>query len=136
MSSKPKRADAAPARPSKMPFPLQLVQRVLRLPRLVRIVICAFFALCVTLSLSPLIDALYLEYLYTPQTVIAPALVSAAFGLAMYTLGWRLVIGTVGENPGARFLTLWYLLIGITAVLVIIILLISGITLLNIAASS
>lgn len=135
MRSKPKKADVALSRQAKTSIPLQMVQRLLGLPRLVRIALCAFFALCVTLSLSPLVDAFYLQFLYTPQTVIAPALVSAGFGLAMYALGWWLVIGTVGEHPGARFLTLWYLLIGIAAVMVVSILLISGITLLNIATS-
>lgn len=119
---------------ANIPFQIRLIERVLHLPRLGRIVICALFALAVTLALSPLIDEIYLRFFFTSGTVILPSLVSAAFGLVMYMTGWWLIVGTVGETPPVRLVILWYLAVGILAILVVIILVFRGVSLLNLAA--
>jgi hypothetical protein len=106
----------------------RFVQRLLGLPRLGRIAIIALFAIAITLALNPIIDTVYLNYLYTPETVIAPALVAVAFGLAMYLVGWQLMVGTVGETPPARLVVLWYVGIGALAILLIVVWLITGVS--------
>jgi hypothetical protein len=118
-------------KPRKM-MPIRLIDLVLGWPRIVRIGLVAIFALCVTLSLSPMVDEIYMGLFFTPQTVILPSLVSASFGLLMYVTGWWLMIGTIGEKPAARLAIIWYIVLGIAAVLVVVILLLRGITLLNI----
>jgi hypothetical protein len=113
----------------------RLIDWILGLPRILRIVIAAGFALCVTLALSPLVDFVYVAYFLNPQTVIVPSLVSAAFGLGMYVLGWRFLIGTVGEKPESRLFVLWYITLGLMAIVVVAILIVRGVTLLNFVAS-
>jgi hypothetical protein len=66
----------------------RLVARILALPRLARVLLVGLFALAVTLSLSPLVDYIYIEYFFNMDTRILPALVSAAVGLGIYVLGW------------------------------------------------
>jgi|FLYN01.1.fsa_nt_gi hypothetical protein len=114
--------------PVAKPAPhVQLVHKLLRLPRLGRIGLTTLFALAVTLALSPIIDSIYLRYLFTPETVLFPALASAGFGLAMYIVGWLLMIGPVGEALPARTVILWYVGVGILAVLLVLVWLITGI---------
>jgi hypothetical protein len=107
---------------------MKIVHQVLSLPRLARIGIAVLFALAVTLTISPVVDTIYLTYLYTPKSVIAPAFVSTAFGLVMYFVGWQLIIGNVGEIPPARMMVLWYVGIGTVAIGVIVLWLITGVT--------
>jgi hypothetical protein len=113
------------------PLQTRLVTAILKLPRIARIVISLLFALAVTLALSPIVDNIYLTYMFTPETVIVPALVSTAFGIVMYVLGWQLIIGTVGENPPARFIILWYVGIGVLAIFLVAVWMVSGITIGN-----
>lgn len=108
-----------------------LSNRVVQMPRLVRILLSALFALAVTLAFSPLIDYIYDRYFFDIHTLIAPALVTATFGLVMYMLGWWLMVGTVGERPAARPGVVWYFGIGVLAVIVVAYLLASGVSLLN-----
>lgn len=120
---------------SAQAMPYGLVQRILNLPRIARVLLCGFFSLAVTIALSPMVDEIYVRFFFSSQTVIIPSLISAAFGLVMYMLGWWLVIGTVGEKPPARLGVLWYFGVGVLAIIAVIFLIIRGITLLNIAAS-
>ncbi len=113
----------------------RVIDWILSLPRIIRIVIAIVFALCVTLALSPMIDMIYMESFFNPETVIVPSLVSAAFGLAMYVLGWRFLIGTVGEKPQARLFVLWYIALGLMAFAVVAILVVRGVTILNFVAN-
>ena len=104
---------------------------IIELPRLVRIVLVALFGLAVTLSLSPLVDLIYDRYFFSVNTVMVPALVSSAFGLAMYMVGWWLVVGTVGEKPEKRTAILWYVAVGLAAVVVVVVLTALGVSILN-----
>ncbi len=111
---------------------------IVGLPRLVRIGLVALLALVVTLAISPMIDEIYFNTLFPPLAELSlslarvlPSLLTAAIGLSMYALGWWLIIGMVGETPRARLAILWYVGIGIVALLVVVILLIRGMTMLN-----
>ncbi len=112
----------------------QLIERVLHWPRFLRVLLCGLFALSVTLALSPLIDEIYLRFFFSAQTVIVPSLISSAFGLVMYVLGWWLVIGTLGETPPVRGGVLAYLALGLLALIVVVFLVLRGVSLLNLAA--
>jgi hypothetical protein len=112
-------------------LPEWIVTKVIAAPRPARIGLVAVFALAVTLALSPLVDYLYDLYFFSPETVILPALVTTAFGLSVYAVGWWYVVGTIGEKPVRRKGMLVYLAIGVAAVVLVAALLISGISLLN-----
>lgn len=115
-----------------------LVGAVVSLPRLPRILLVAAVSLAVTLALSPLIDEVYFQLAFTPLSSLSlpvarvlPALITAALGLGMYTIGWWLIVGTVGEHPQARQAVLWYIAAGMLAALVVALLIMRGISLLN-----
>ncbi|MEO8608982.1 MAG: hypothetical protein ABI690_13925 [Chloroflexota bacterium] len=110
----------------RKPLTLEFVQWCLRLPRLVRIIVVAIFALAFTLAVSPAVDYAYLAYMFTEETRVLPSLVSAAIGIAFYVLGWWLMIGTVGETRPARPAVLVYVLVGIIALCLVIVLALSG----------
>jgi len=107
---------------------LEIVNGFLKLPRLARIILVAVFALTVTLALSPLVDYVYIRYMFTEQTRLLPSLVSAGAGIAMYLLGWWLVIGSVNARPSARPAILVYLIFGIFAVCLVLILGLMGLS--------
>jgi hypothetical protein len=110
---------------------MQVSSRLGQLPRLVRILLVGLFALAVTLALSPLVDLIYDHYFFSTQTVIVPALVTATIGLITYMLGWWLMVGTVGEQPEARAAMVWYFGIGVLAVVIVVYLILTGVSLLN-----
>lgn len=104
----------------------QVLNWILGLPRLLRILIVAVFGLAVTIASSPFIDNFYLRFLFTEQTTILPSLVSVGLGVIMYMIGWVLVVGTSGETVPARKAVLWYVLGGILAVGLVVVLVIHG----------
>jgi hypothetical protein len=99
---------------------------ILNTPRPLRMVLTAIFALAVTLAVSPLVDEAYLRYLYDPNTRVLPSLVSVGVGLVMYALGWWWLIGTLGDRPPVRWAVLLYMLAGVAAVVVVLVLLVQG----------
>lgn len=106
------------------------------LPRIIRIFIAGVFALAVTTSLSPVVDEIYLRYLFTPETTLIPSLVSGGLGLAMYVVGWWLYIGSVQEKPHAQNAILWYFVMGLSAVLIVFIWIFTGFRAGNISTTS
>jgi hypothetical protein len=118
---------------------VRLVMSVINLPRPVRFGLVALLALSVTLALSPMVDEIYFNLLFdslagTSLSLarLLPSLITASIGLVMYTIGWWLIVGTVGETPQARRAILWYVTIGLLALLVVIILIIRGATLVHV----
>lgn len=99
---------------------------ILGLPRLVRFLIVGVFGIAVTVASSPLVDNVYLQFLYTEQTRMLPALVSVGLGVVMYMLGWWLLVGTTGEAVPPRNAVLWYVGVGILAVCLVIVLILNG----------
>ena len=104
----------------------RLVERIIRLPRLTRIILAAVFALALTLVITPLVDGFYIANFYDPSTREAPALFSTALGVVFYLLGWRLIIGFAGDVPPARRAVLGYLGVGIVACVLVVVLVILG----------
>jgi hypothetical protein len=119
------------ARPmAERPMPpvlVTLAERVLRLPRALRVLIAGVFALLTTLLLTPIIDLIYVNNFFNPSTVILPALVACSIGLVVYVIGWRLIIGTVGETLMVRPATLIYLIAGVLALALVVILVVYGV---------
>lgn len=122
-----KKANAAAPSPSRIEsFSARLIQWAIHLPRLTRIVLSAVFALAVTLAITPIVDRIYLESFYNPDTRLVPALITTVVGLAYYVYGWRVIIGYVGETPPARREVFWYFVIGTVASLLVIVLTVFG----------
>ncbi|HEX2622974.1 MAG TPA: hypothetical protein VHL11_22595 [Phototrophicaceae bacterium] len=86
---------------------------ILRLPRVVRMVIIALPALAATIIFTPVVDSIYLQFFYTPETKIAPSLITSVVALLVYAIGWVLVVGTAGEKPQERQAIKWYALASI-----------------------
>ena len=99
----------------------KVVGRLLALPRVVKMLIAGVLALATTLAVSPIVDELYLRFFYTRSTIIAPSLISAGIGFVMYIVGWQLIVGTVGEQPENQSPVLWYLLIGLLALILVMV---------------
>lgn len=103
-----------------------IVNPVLQLNRLARIALVTLIALVVVLVIVPVIDSIYLNNFYSPTTVIIPSLITAALGIACYAAGWLLIVGMAGSTPPARPAAALYLLGAILALIVMVILVLSG----------
>lgn len=79
-----------------------IIDRVLLLPRLIRIFIVAFATLLLVMAIFPLVDIVYVTYFFTPGTVVLPSLISVSLGLVVYVWGWRSLVGLVGESPAPK----------------------------------
>jgi hypothetical protein len=119
--------------PQANPDARNLLRWLLHLPRYVRIIMCAVFAFAITLGLTPIIDYLYLVFIYQDNTDLerfiharAPAMIEVGLGLAMYLIGWVFFVGTRGETPPARPVVLWYFGIGLFAVFLVFLWIIQG----------
>jgi len=103
-----------------------LVERVLLMPRLARMLVAATFALAAALLVTPLVDNVYIENFFSMETRLLPALVSAGLGLVVYAVGWRLLVGVVGETPSVRPATRYYLIFGVVLLVLVVILVAFG----------
>jgi hypothetical protein len=102
------------------PLWLDLARWLVNLPRYIRILMTFVSALAVTFAISPLVDYLYLSYMYTDESRILPSLVSSGIGVGMFILGWWLLVGTVGGTPPVRRGVVWYGIVGGFAVIWVI----------------
>ena len=101
--------------------------RLIRLPRLVRIMLAAVLALALTGAIFPLVDQVYIQYFFTPETRIVPSYVSAGLGALVYLVGWLLIVGPTGENRvSSHPMVVVYLLTGMVALCLDIVLVIQG----------
>ncbi len=114
----------------------KLTQSLVGFPRLVRILIVAFFAFMIVTALFPLVDSIYLDYFFSPDTTILPALFTVTMGSVVYIWGWYIYIGTVGTTPPAKRIILWYFVLGLIATILVIGLVAYGIFDLNIAVET
>lgn len=108
---------------------LKPVANILALPRILRIVISAVFALALVLVIFPFIDWVYYTYFFSMETRGVPAYIIAACGLVMYLVGWRTIVGTHGEKLSPRRWTGWYLISGLILVVIAAILIAYGLIL-------
>lgn len=104
----------------------RLISGVLSWPRVMRILTVAILSLSVTLTCSPLVDMIYLRFFFTPETVILPSLVSVGLGLVMYLVGWKALVGTVGEPPPIHNRALWYIVVGLISLIITAALIVNG----------
>lgn len=110
----------------EQPLYEQLYIRLTSMPRAARIMVSAFFALMVTLAMFPIIDWAYIKYFYNPNTVTFASIIAVVLGGVMYVAGYLLIVGTVGEKPPARKAVLWYVVIGLIALIMVVLLLLQG----------
>jgi hypothetical protein len=103
-----------------------MVRRTFRFSRIGRILVCAVIALAATLTIRPLIDLIYLDYFFDPGTVIVPAWIATAVGIAVYAIGWRLVVGMAGEAPQPGRASAYFLVIGAALVVFVVVLTVYG----------
>jgi hypothetical protein len=120
-----------PAAPAARQSPLSrwidgMIRRTFGFSRIGRILVCAVIALAATLTIRPLIDLIYLDYFYDPGTVIVPAWIATAVGIAVYAIGWRLVVGMAGEVPQPGRAAAYYLVVGVGLVVYIAVLTVYG----------
>jgi hypothetical protein len=111
---------------------VKLQNGVAFLPRMVRIVVAAGFAMALLVTLFPLIDELYVRYFFDPATVMVPSLVGVAIAGAMYIWGWYLLVGTVDDEKikqSASPMLILYFIVGLAAVLADIVLILHGLSL-------
>lgn len=102
---------------------------VLRVPRLLRIMLVLVISLAVTLAISPLIDDIYVRYLFDENTLILPSLVTATAGSLVYLIGWYLIAGRrKSHDLPSRHAIAWYLLMGALALILDIILILQGLS--------
>ena len=85
-----------------------LIAYIIRLPRAARIGLALLFAVALTLLVTPIIDAIYVSRFFDSGTAMLPSIISTAFGLVFYFVGWRLMVGFAGETPAPRRALLWY----------------------------
>lgn len=113
-----------------------LVNRLLELPRYVRLLITALIALTITMAVFPQIDAIYLR-LNTeidPNNMferLFPSFITAGIGMVIYLIGWRYYVGAPGQTPPARAAVLWYFGVGIVAAVIVVALTVQGIQILS-----
>lgn len=109
----------------------RILHWLVELPRLTRIIIAVFFSLTVIAVIFPVVDSLYIQFFFTENTRIVPSYVTAGVGLVMYLAGWYLIVGTVGEVPPIRRAIVWYLAVGVSSFILLVLLIIQGIVILN-----
>lgn len=107
--------------------PPGFADRVLALPRIVRLALAIVFALAAALAVTPLVDTVYINNFFSMETRMAPALVSSLLGFGVYFVGWRLIVGMVGETPRPRPAVRYYVLLGAALLVLVIVLLVIGI---------
>lgn len=104
-----------------------LQAKLMRMPRLLRIVLMFVLAAGITGAIFPLVDLIYVEYFFTPDSVIVPSYISTGIGALFFLVGWYLIVGPAGENRvSAHPALVVYLLIGIAALCLDIVLIIQG----------
>jgi hypothetical protein len=84
------------------------IDRLLRLPRPVRVLLAALPAVAVALLVQPVIDSIYLRFFFDEATLAAPAWLIALLATLMYFAGWVFLVGMPGSPPlRSRGLTLY-----------------------------
>jgi hypothetical protein len=114
---------AASRNPGSRSSPPAWLLRIAALPRLGKMLLLAAIALAVVLLVTPTIDYVYLTQFFDFNTRMLPALVSMAVGVAVYALGWWLLLWD--DEPRWRGLSLYFAL-GIFALIAVVILTLYG----------
>ncbi len=105
-------------------FPLRrLTERILRLPRLARIVIAALFAFAAVIVVDRIFAPTYYSDAATTSSVI-----SVIVGMVVYSFGWWALIGFSGEERQPSPIIGLYVLLSILLLLITLALVLGGIT--------
>jgi hypothetical protein len=91
--------------------------------------LAGLFGVATTLAFMPLVDGVYLTHLMAWEMPVLPSLVSAGIGMTVYILGWRLLVGTVGERPVLRRATVVYFWLGVLMCVLVLALIVYGLAL-------
>ena len=103
-------------------FPLgRLTARILRFPRLIRIVIAAVFAFAAVV----VVDRIFTPTYYTSAATTSST-ISVIVGVAMYSIGWWALIGFSGEDRQAQPIVGLYVLISLLLVVMSLALVFGG----------
>ena len=122
-----KQARVDRARPAeRVPYATFLMRKMLNWSRRTRIILISIFGISVTAAVFPLVDLLYVERFFNPDTRVLPSLISVGLGMMMYIVGWVLLVGTRGEKPPERIGVIIYMLVGVLIVLFVLFMLING----------
>lgn len=110
----------------RVPYATYLVRKILGWSRGIRIVLITLLSMGVTAAVFPLVDLIYIRGFFDENTRILPSFVTAGIGIIMYGLGWWLLVGIRGEQRPERIGILIYVFVGILAMLLVFILIITG----------
>lgn len=91
-------------------------EQITSMNRLLRLLLAFIFAISTTLAVSPLIDTIYLQYFFTPETRILPSLIAMGLGLVMYAFGWFYLVGSSGQPIMMTRGLKWVIYIGILTI--------------------
>jgi hypothetical protein len=95
-------------------------EQITNMNRLLRLLVVAIFAISTTLAVSPLVDSIYLQYFFTPETRILPSLIAMGAGLIMYAFGWLYLVGSSGQPILISRGLKWYVYIGLLMIGIIL----------------
>lgn len=95
-------------------------EQITSMNRLLRLLMVVIFSMTTVLATSPLIDTLYLQLFFTPETRILPSLISMGFGLMMYMWGWIYLVGSSGQPIMISRGLKWYVYIGILTIIIVL----------------
>lgn len=106
----------------------RLVQRIVHLPRSIRIVLVAVFCLALTLLVTPLAyNLLQVDFISANSSqIVAPTMIALVTGLLFYLVGWRLMIGYAGETPAPGTALGIYFAAGVTICVLALVLVVIG----------
>src|SRR5215207_6420299 len=107
---------------------LGLTQRLVALPRGIRILLAGGFSIALTLLVTPLAYSLLRVDFFVADSskIVAPTLIALISGLVLYGVGWRLMIGYAGEAPSPSNALLIYFVAGILICALALILVVVG----------
>ncbi|PJF29426.1 MAG: hypothetical protein CUN52_08440 [Phototrophicales bacterium] len=95
-------------------------EQITSMNRLLRLFVVTIFAISTTLAISPLIDSIYLQYFFSPETRIIPSLIAMIGGVCMYIVGWIYLVGSARQIILVTRGLKWYMYIGIGTIIIIL----------------
>lgn len=106
----------------------RVTQRIVGLPRGVRIVLVVLFAVALTLLVTPLAYSILRVDFFaaTSEEIFAPTLIAMVSGVVLYIVGWRLLVGFAGERPAPSTALLVYFVAGVAVCVLALVLVVIG----------
>lgn len=104
----------------KSPSSATFWEQITQINRLWRLLLVAMIAIITTLAVSPLIDAIYLQFFFTPETRIVPSLIAMGVGTVMYILGWFYLVGSAGQTMYVTRGLKWYIYASFLMVIIVV----------------